>query len=974
MKKAKQFLWLPILLLTGVLTACGSGGGSSDTAAGASATAVSAGVAVDPYIVGARFEEVSSDGTHILQSSSTASDSRGHFSFTSPVQEESIIRLKSSARGMHGNAPYTGMLKRRVHAGDAQNAVVSPLTTLLANGMSEAEVIALLASAGLSGIEVAELTSDPMKDLYGATGELSNTQLRGLRANMAVNTLLMALNDFDYAGEEQNAVRLVDCVALSVETLNAAGFQALAATISGELGAPFTFDDLAAAAVEVQRTVVAQIRQDLAAGSGSISAERFYQMSSSAAAELPTIARSMCAARLGGTLPGTGAESLFAANCQGCHTLGTGSGTMDLAGDGALLTAKFDNGASHKGQSLSAGELLALATYLDAAVPTEPPPTPLTGSALYSAECQGCHGSLDTTDISARSADSIAAAIAANAGGMGYLTLNAEQIALIADALPAVTTPPEPTPERTGSEVYGQECASCHALGTHDSAGAIDLAAKGSVIVTKIQNGHMGKTLSSSELTALADFADTFGSTPPPVVPRNAETVYNDICAACHMLSGFDATGAIDLAGLGNTAVTKVAAGHGGTVSTVELTGLATWLDTFSPPPPPVEARDGATLYNQNCAACHKLFGYDTDGNIDLASLGNAALNKLATGHGGTVSDEEQQNLAAWLNTWTPAPPPVVDRNGVTVYSENCAGCHKLYGYDASGNVDLASQGSLATTKVAGGHGGSVTSGELVNLTNWLNTFSPAPPPVVARLGQDIYDAECAGCHKVNGFDATGSAPDIAGNGSGATTKLNGGHNGISLIVEEVGNLAGWLNTFQAGDPYAGSCNSCHGQPPDVGAHGVHTALAKVGTDCAVCHSGAGHNGGIDLAFPATWNAKSGTAGGNGSTCSNIRCHGGQTTPDWTVGTLNSSTQCKSCHAYGTGQYNSYTSGEHRRHAVDKNYDCLVCHDAGKLGNGHFGDLSTISFEQSPAATIKSSLSYSSGTCRTAGCHGSESW
>jgi len=64
----------------------------------------------------------------------------------------------------------------------------------------------------------------------------------------------------------------------------------------------------------------------------------------------------------------------------------------------------------------------------------------------------------------------------------------------------------------------------------------------------------------------------------------------------------------------------------------------------------------------------------------------------------------------------------------------------------------------------------------------------------------------------------------------------------------------------------------------------------------------------------------------------------------------------------------------HKKHAEDKRYDCPVCHDAGKLASGHFQDLSSISFEQSPGTTIKSSLSYSNGTCMTAGCHGSERW
>ncbi len=967
MNKTKPFLWFMALMLTGLLAACGSEGTSSDPVV---TTVGTAGIAVDPYIVNAHFEEISADGTQIIQNS-TESDNRGRFVFANPVQENSIIRLKSSSRGMHGNAPYTGMLKRQVRAGETGSVVISPLTTLLANGMSESEVIALLESAGVAGISAADLTDDPMQGLTGATGGISDVELRGLHANMAVNTLMLALNNFDYAGEMQNAVNLADCVALSADSLNASGFQAMANTISPELGGSFTFDDLAAAAVEVQRTVVSQIRQELLAGSSSISSARFAELRSAANGEMQTIARQNCADRLGVSNTGSNGKTLFSDNCAGCHNLGSESGTMNLSGDGSLLNDKFGGGASHKGRTLNVSDLLALSNYLNASTPVEPPPVPLTGSELYATECQGCHGSLATTNISDRSSNGITGAIAADTGGMSYLALSADQIRLIVDALPIVTEPPAPTTDRTGVEVYDQECAVCHILGSHDPAGNIDLAARGSVIVTKIESGHKGKTLSAVELSALADYANTFGSAPPPVVPRSATTIYNNICTGCHLLSGYDEAGSIDLAGKGSIAVTKVAAGHGGSVSTEELTGLASWLDNFNTPPPPVIPRNGETLYNQSCGACHKLYGYDTVGNLDLAGMGSTALTKLGNGHGGTVSIEERQNIANWLDSFAPAPPPVVDRNGETVYSENCAGCHKLYGYDASGNVDLAGQGSLALTKLGTGHGGSTTDGEQINLANWLDTFSPAPPPVTSRSGVDIYDNDCAGCHKVNGYDANGTAPDIAGVGSTVVTKINGGHNGIALIAAELGNLSAWIDTFQPGDPYAGSCNACHGQPPLTGAHEVHTSLAKVGTDCTVCHTGAEHNGAVDLDFPTTWNAKNGNASSNGSSCASISCHGGQTTPDWNSGSLNSSTQCKSCHSSGTGQYNGYSSGRHNKH---ERYDCLVCHDAAKLANGHFDDLSTFSFEQAPATTIKSSISYSGGTCSTASCHGRESW
>ena len=134
MNKAKHFYWLAAIMLTGFLSACGGGGGGDgDAPAGgsnAALTSVTSGVAVDPYIVGAYLEEISEDGKELIQSSIAPTDSLGRFSFKDPVTEGSIIRLKSSARGMHGNAPFTGMLKHKASIVDDSSVVISPLNFL----------------------------------------------------------------------------------------------------------------------------------------------------------------------------------------------------------------------------------------------------------------------------------------------------------------------------------------------------------------------------------------------------------------------------------------------------------------------------------------------------------------------------------------------------------------------------------------------------------------------------------------------------------------------------------------------------------------------------------------------------------------------------------------------------------------------------------------------------------------------------
>lgn len=702
-----------LILVIGFLAACGGGGGSSDgstTDNQTATTGIAAGIAVDPYIANAVFEEVTASG-QILQRSSSASNATGRFIFDNDIADGSIIQMKISSQGQHAGAPYAGMIKRHVALGDAEPIVVSPVTTLIANGMSPDSVLQMMQNSGLSNLSESSLYSDPMAALINKTGTVSDAELAPLQANMAANTFMEAIGNYNYNGTAPPSglpVNFADIVSMVKQALNSTLFQQM----SNEIGTDFTVGDMANSAVSICRTVINQIKEEIAAGSMVISTSTVDQFMTNAMADAPMIAGQFYQSRTGnmmggGTTPPPDGQALFSTNCSGCHTVGTGTGLMDLLGDGAKVSIKFANGASHNGRTLTAEEIPAVSSYLDSQGGTTEPGTGSggggtipSGSELYTTECQGCHGGLQTSSVNDRTASGIQAAIDTNMGGMGALiTLTASEVQAIADALVAATPPSnEPPANRTGQQVYDQECAVCHALGTHDSSGAIDLAGRGEAIITKIQGGHNNKVLTSAELTALANFADSYKPT---------------------------------------------------------------------------------------------------------------------------------------------------------------------------------------------------------------------------------------------------------SNGGETTT-----------------------------------CDSCHGQPPSgssfpntAGAHGVHTSLNEVGTTCDNCHTGAAHNNWVDLGFPIKWNAKSGIAtDNNDGTCSNIICHGGQLTPLWETGFIDVDTQCRSCHVYGTTQYNSYFSGRHDKHVNEKRLDCSVCHDPSKLRNGHFGNLSTAGFELAPSATIKSSLSYNNGTCQTPGCHGSKNW
>jgi predicted CxxxxCH...CXXCH cytochrome family protein len=180
------------------------------------------------------------------------------------------------------------------------------------------------------------------------------------------------------------------------------------------------------------------------------------------------------------------------------------------------------------------------------------------------------------------------------------------------------------------------------------------------------------------------------------------------------------------------------------------------------------------------------------------------------------------------------------------------------------------------------------------------------------------------------------------------------------------------------------ACGSCHGIPPDgtiapnvAGRHPQHMAV-NASIACGTCHNGAGsgtalhENGTVNVIFDPVYNAISGAAAYNAgsNTCTNVSCHGGQTTPNWFTGTISVNTQCTSCHASGQGQYNGYYSGKHSDHS---GRGCTECHDTTKLSSVHFNDLNTTTMTQA-YQTLLNSLNYTGtgggtfGTC-TINCH-----
>jgi len=193
-------------------------------------------------------------------------------------------------------------------------------------------------------------------------------------------------------------------------------------------------------------------------------------------------------------------------------------------------------------------------------------------------------------------------------------------------------------------------------------------------------------------------------------------------------------------------------------------------------------------------------------------------------------------------------------------------------------------------------------------------------------------------------------------------------------------------------DPATVICGACHRIPPAgtqapniAGRHAVHTAITgTTQPSCAVCHDGsdgvtgtdAHYNGTVNVSVLATYDAKGVIASYNDAgaaiyTCSNVSCHGGQTTPNWRTGSIDVNAQCTSCHVVGTAlatpQYNSAYSGHHDKHVNDVRAACTECHSTSKLAVVHFNDLDTTAMTQAEQ-TINDSLHYNGSYCSFT-CH-----
>ena len=234
----------------------------------------------------------------------------------------------------------------------------------------------------------------------------------------------------------------------------------------------------------------------------------------------------------------TDGATLYTNNCSGCHgPLATSSklnrsaaqiqGAIDanIGGMGGLSSLLTPTNVQAIADALATGGGGGGGT-----------PPPVDGATLYTTNCAGCHGALESSTKQGRSASQIQSAIDANTGGMGGLsTLTTNEVQAIADALAGTGGGGGGTPApTTGEQLYINLCQGCHGVnGTGGSAKAIV-----GVSATQINNaivaiGSMNNiALSGTDAQDIADFLASGGGVTPE--PTTGVELYDLKCAVCH--------------------------------------------------------------------------------------------------------------------------------------------------------------------------------------------------------------------------------------------------------------------------------------------------------------------------------------------------------------------------------------------------------------------------------------------------------
>lgn len=371
-----------------------------------------------------------------------------------------------------------------------------------------------------------------------------------------------------------------------------------------------------------------------------------------------------------------------------------------------------------------------------------------------------------------------------------------------------------------------------------------------------------------AEILQLSLPGDPTSSTPPsttttqPGTPPDGAGLYAARCASCHGPDGGNLKGTalarrtfinIVLNGSGGmpaqSGLTEADAGAifdyvTGAVTTTTLPGTTTTT----------QAVGGATVFAQNCAACHGANGGNlvptTLGRSQLVSIINNGTGSmpgfawLGSAQVGAAADYLLSLSPSGATTTTAAP-----RSGASVYAASCALCHGADGGNLRGHHLSLAQITAVVTNGKGsmsGFAGRLSGTEISNVSQYVLSVGSGVTSTTAGTavsGSDLYMQNCSPCHGLHGEGGVGGV--LAGTTLGRAEIIRLTTDGRATMPAFGGRLSSAEIAAIADQVLSMSGSAAAPTPPDAAAvpPELEAGHDLFGRFCAGCHGAEGQGG-----------------------------------------------------------------------------------------------------------------------------------
>lgn len=327
-------------------------------------------------------------------------------------------------------------------------------------------------------------------------------------------------------------------------------------------------------------------------------------------------------------------------------------------------------------------------------------------------------------------------------------------------------------------------------------------------------------------------------------------TLYANNCAGCHGAGAASTKVGATVARI-NAGIANTATGMSGlsTLSAAEIQAISDYLISLAPPPPPPGTTpDGAQLYATNCSGCHGAGASSTKIGADVTRINNGISNVTSMNYLSTVlTSADVQAIADYLMSLAP-PPPVTD--GPTLYANYCASCHGAGAASTKVGATVARiNAGISSVPSMNSLGTTLNATQIQAISDYLVSLVPTPPPG-GLTGEQLYAANCAGCHG-DGAVSTKKGATVDRINTGIATVATMNYLGTLLTAADVQAISDYLISLGPGtptapptvahtdnqggqlhapgknSPYTNGCASCHGA----------RLQGATGPSCYSCHN-----------------------------------------------------------------------------------------------------------------------------------------